>query len=82
MASPSDTGLYSLGQIIAAVAGVQFGLVPLGKKLFGVPQDGLYNWVFGGFRLTGATTYIVPGAVVLVAIVVIIAIDSAKRKRR
>jgi hypothetical protein len=77
----SDTGLYSLAQIIVVLAGVQFGLVPLGKRIFGVSQDGLYNWVFGGLHLTDPLTYVVPAAVVVVALVVLGGLDAAKKRR-
>ncbi|GAA1980871.1 hypothetical protein GCM10009754_67030 [Amycolatopsis minnesotensis] len=81
MATKRGGGIYDLGMVLCCVAGGLFGVVPLAQRVFGTDQTGLYRKVTAGLDLGGPWAYLVPGGAVVLAVLLIAALDAAKQRR-
>lgn len=73
---------YDAAQLVCLVTGIQLGAVPLVQAILGARQGGVFGWLFGGLDLAGAWRYVVPSAVVMAMVVAILALGTAKEKKR
>ncbi|MCE7010816.1 hypothetical protein LWC34_49645 [Kibdelosporangium philippinense] len=80
MASNSDKGWYDFGMLLCVVVGVWLGVIPLGQRLFGARQGGMFDVILGDLGLTDPWTYVVPGGFIVLFFLVIIALDAAKKR--
>lgn len=80
MAMKRGGGIYDFGMVLCCVAGGLFGVVPLAQRVLGTDQTGVYRKVTAGLDLSGAWTYLVPAGAVVVAVLAIVALDSAKKR--
>lgn len=75
-----DVKGYELCQALTATTGGLLGLQPLITRLFNGHQGGLYGLVFEQFHFQDPMTYVVPIAVVVLALAVIIGLDVLKKR--
>lgn len=61
-----------------ALIGITVGVIPLIQFLLGADQSAVFRWIFG--QPVGSMAYVLPAAVIAVAVGVIAALELAKRR--
>jgi len=54
------------------------GVIPLAQRVLGANQGGLFRWIFG--QPAGSMTFVIPAAVMAVAVGLVAALELAKRR--
>lgn len=82
MAEDSRVGGHAVLTGLCCTAAGTLGLLPLGQKIFGARQRGLYGYVTGLLHanLHGILTYLVPIIVVVFFLGLVIVIDRMKKR--
>ncbi|QWF78557.1 hypothetical protein [Amycolatopsis sp. CA-230715] len=83
MAAENKANGYDVLMGLIATAGGMLGLLPLGQRIFGAEQGGLYGYVTRSLNLEleGVWTYLVPVFAMVVLFGLVLVIDNIKKKR-
>lgn len=72
--------IYDAIQTVVALATILIAVVPLGQWLFTGDHGRVFRALFG--EQTGAAAFLIPIATIVVALIVILALEPMKRKAK